>query len=352
MFAEKPTEAIGHLYDLDNLKKQASVELSPLADPLSYHDGSSLANSYPALAGILRGRVVIPSSYGTGVPRAFNPHAPVKVYIDPGLTKVPIEVDTSVFTKENIEEAVQTVKSAVPNADSLTTAALTFASLAAIQKKKPQLPQRFVRENATIAGDAVAKHVKSDSGFAEKKVTMNTNVTMPNYRVDRPILVDTHHVTPFTNIRTSLENDQPVVQRPVKRIRVDFELPKPMGTFTGYYHRIIRKDDLLILVYDHGAEPTSQLWFPTAAGPDEDPYDIPILVYDEVGQPDTMFLVQPTPARFTDICVEYSILAISKEKSAKEKTSVNSLRDSWNAPSGKDGGSYSRSIPDNPDAVV
>ncbi len=286
-------------------------------DPIKYHDPSqvTLLGSGRTLGSVLSGGpfglrgIVIPRSKAEGGSMGFDPHAPQKCIVDPGMTATPIVVDFAKLSRSDVQTAC-----AEASAAPLTTA--QDRGLLAFMKMSKM----------TLNPTHQAPMANPSSGFTSRTATFGSlpPTPPPSVQPPQPRTVAPPEVpvaAPFTgSIRDALSNSQrPSAPPPtVRRLRVDFELPRPMGTLTGYYHRVIRTGELLILVYDHNAEPTSQLWFPTAPEADETPYELPMLVYDETGVPDTAFFAQPTPARFIDNGVEYSILAVSQEKYLKE----------------------------------
>lgn len=293
-------------------------------DPTKYHDPSavSLIGSGRSLSSVLPGSsfglkgIIIPRATEDGGSMGFDPHKPQKCFIDPGMTNTPIVVDYAKLNKHSINSAV--ADAAAAGASNLQDRGLlAYLKMAHMSQHSAPTPSVPVTSSGLISrplGNFVAAQQHVPMGGPPPGIPSAPRLAPP----------EAHSAGPFTNgsIRDAFSPrpaPPPVTaQGPAHRYRVDFELPRPMGTFTGYYHEVIRKDELLILVYDHNLEPTSQLWFPTAPDSPEEAYEIPLLVYDEYGVPDTAFMVQPTPARFSRRGVEFSILAVSKEKCLKE----------------------------------
>ena len=280
-------------------------------DPTKYHDPSeahflagegtqSLASVLPRSKG-LRG-VVIPRSGPGGGSLGFNAQMPVPVYIDPEMTQRQICVDYSKLTADEINSCITEA-----NQSNLSESRDRGVLAYALMSKLCTSHRKTASSKPVLAPDPVAAPI------------VKTATPRKEIRPDPVSLMATLADATFSSPGTNTAATQMLK-------KVLFEMPRPIGQFTGYYHDVIRTDDLLILVYDHNQGKAQHVWFPQcpATEDDEDQSEFAVLVYDEDGQPDTVFSVVPTPGRFTYLGVEFCLLAISKEKSYKAQPQVNS----------------------------
>ena len=229
--------------------------------------------------------VVIPHATSGGRSPAFDPEMKQKVFIDPEMTKGQLQVDLGKISAEDFGRCVA-------EAAKVTTE---------------------VEDRAVLAYAMMAKLLSE----AEKKKPATATTQKRKTRVIQPQANE----SPVSISKSFDQTDEDVMtgKQTVKTRRVLFELPKPIGMLHAIYHDVVRTDDLLILVYDHNASVSQNVWFPQPyeTSDDEEPSVIHAIVYDDAGNPDTMFEVIPTPGRFTYKNVEFCILAISREKACK-----------------------------------
>lgn len=319
-------------------------------DPTKYHDissvnfigsnGASISNFLPGNHGFAGWRgVVVPRSRPEGGSLGFDCHAPQKCFIDPELTNGRIAVDFALLHKDKISEAFAQASVEAPS-DISDRAVYTYLHMAEASKQAsaaklaPPAADRVLVSRPVGAFGASPKPPAPPSQELSEAPPVRPSESQPRPEVQQPARVPERAPplsivsdvrSPVPARKQSMEHNKQA-PRPLRKVLV--ELPKPFGTFTAYYHDVIRTDDLLIFVYDHRESNLQQVWFPPAPdlSPDEEgnvpePSQLGVLVYDKEGQADTGFIVYPTGARFAYEGLEYCLLSIYKEKSYKETPS-------------------------------
>lgn len=313
-------------------------------DPTKYHAAREVLTVLPGNHGFANwdGGVVIPRHRAGdgGGSMGFDPHKPPKVYVDPELTGGQICIDFANLTKSQIN---QTFKQAMQQADvdgvgdHLDRAAMAYAYLSEASKgAKPQLPAPRPETGITSRPASFAKTAEAvppppptTSTPAPFAAELPPAAPPERWGVDpsparlaaaqRPFIgsiIDDVSSPPPARTATPMQH-QP---QPLRKVL--FELPQ-FGMLTGYYHDVVRTEDLLILVFNHAVGGAQHVWFPKTPPPDPQTGVAPsvllgVLVHDADGAKDTGFIVCPTPVHFQYQGLEFCVLAIEKEKSFKE----------------------------------
>ncbi len=234
---------------------------------------------------------MIPRSTKGGLPKGFDYLKAQKVIIDEKFT---VDLATIKADPNKMRQSIQQNSN-----DYEDTQMATVASFADFAQDETVQTTLLPTTQPQIQQQVMETKVASFSGLG---TPISSGLTKPDLSVQvKPKAMPKSLASALVGESKPSSKHQVITMK-----KVTFELPI-IGQFAGFYHDIIREDDLLILIFDH-SQGNQSVWFPPVMEDPSthEPSAIPAMLHDF----GTVCKVYPTGVKFRRNDEEFCLLTI------------------------------------------